>query len=239
MSELKVCNLCHKKPVLRNVNGNGITDSNFLYKCNSKNCLNFSVAYTGIDEEIARINWNAHMIEIQRCNHCQAIFDQKLQECPNCGKDDALMFPFEHCRKDWFWQGVKIKTSKNKAILKIAKKYKIKILFDFQDCPYNQGASANDTIFLGKFDDEDVKLFAFFHELGHCIGMLGSPRVSHYLCKLSNEGAAWERGIELAAKHGYIYDYNSKEFEYGRKCLKSYFNSEYNELRDEEKGVKQ
>ena len=31
----------------------------------------------------------------QRCNHCMTISDAELTACPKCGKDDALMFPFE------------------------------------------------------------------------------------------------------------------------------------------------
>lgn len=33
--------------------------------------------------------------EQQRCNHCMSVFDESLQECPVCGRDDALMYPFE------------------------------------------------------------------------------------------------------------------------------------------------
>ena len=37
-----------------------------------------------------------HMKEdLQRCNHCMEVFDESLAECPNCGRDDALMHPFE------------------------------------------------------------------------------------------------------------------------------------------------
>jgi len=31
----------------------------------------------------------------QRCNHCMTISDAELTACPKCGRDDALMFPFE------------------------------------------------------------------------------------------------------------------------------------------------
>lgn len=33
--------------------------------------------------------------EKQRCNHCMSVFDESLAECPTCGKDDALMCPYE------------------------------------------------------------------------------------------------------------------------------------------------
>lgn len=34
--------------------------------------------------------------ELQRCNNCDAIFDENLQACPKCGRDDCLMYPFEN-----------------------------------------------------------------------------------------------------------------------------------------------
>jgi len=35
------------------------------------------------------------MNEQQRCNNCMSTFDEELTECPDCGRDDALMYPFE------------------------------------------------------------------------------------------------------------------------------------------------
>jgi rRNA maturation endonuclease Nob1 len=35
------------------------------------------------------------MNEQQRCNNCMSIFNEELTECPDCGRDDALMYPFE------------------------------------------------------------------------------------------------------------------------------------------------
>ena len=31
----------------------------------------------------------------QRCNHCMSVFDGDLLKCPSCGRDDALMAPWE------------------------------------------------------------------------------------------------------------------------------------------------
>lgn len=36
------------------------------------------------------------MNEKQRCNDCMAVFDEELTACPNCGRDDCLMFPIPH-----------------------------------------------------------------------------------------------------------------------------------------------
>ena len=32
---------------------------------------------------------------VQRCNHCMSVFNEALTSCPTCGKDDALMSPFQ------------------------------------------------------------------------------------------------------------------------------------------------
>jgi len=36
----------------------------------------------------------------QRCNHCMTISDAELPTCPKCGRDDALMFPFEEVKPE-------------------------------------------------------------------------------------------------------------------------------------------
>lgn len=36
--------------------------------------------------------------EKQRCNHCMSVFGEDLTSCPKCGRDDALMHPFEEVK---------------------------------------------------------------------------------------------------------------------------------------------
>ena len=38
--------------------------------------------------------------EFQRCNHCMTVFDKDCKVCPECGKDDALCYPFERSDDD-------------------------------------------------------------------------------------------------------------------------------------------
>ena len=43
---------------------------------------------------------------VQRCNHCMTVFDEEETVCPECGRDDALMYPFEpdetdHKEQNW------------------------------------------------------------------------------------------------------------------------------------------
>lgn len=93
----------------------------------------------------------------------------------------------------------------------------------------NNMASAGSTIFLNDFDDPDLEIVAFFHELGH-VEAGRSPyfhqRVS--LCKLSQEALAWEIGLSIANKEGYSWDYYSKQLDYARNCLQSYLHYEGN-----------
>lgn len=39
-------------------------------------------------------------LEMQRCNHCMTIQDEGNTECEKCGRDDALMYPFESTWSD-------------------------------------------------------------------------------------------------------------------------------------------
>ena len=92
----------------------------------------------------------------------------------------------------------------------------------------NNLASAGSTIYFNKFDDPDIEVIAFFHELGH-VEAGRSLSLAHYrssLCKLSQESVAWELGLNIAAREGYTWAYNSKELRYARECLKSYLNYE-------------
>lgn len=75
------------------------------------------------------------------------------------------------------------------------------------------------------FDDSDIELVAFFHELGH-IKAAETPR-KYYLSVISKEGHAWELGLDLAHKNGYNWEPGSKEYEYAKQCLLSY-NKEQN-----------
>jgi len=44
----------------------------------------------------------------QRCNSCYAIFKEELTECPKCGRDDCLMYPFEFDPKDYIGRMVDV-----------------------------------------------------------------------------------------------------------------------------------
>jgi hypothetical protein len=107
-------------------------------------------------------------------------------------------------------------------IIKLAHKYDVSVLRCFKFCDKNQGASCGtDKIFLGEFDDPDIELAAFFHELGHVKAAGMSPR-KHWLTVISSEAFAWELGLDLAYENGYHWEDDSKEYQYAKKCLLSY-----------------
>ncbi|MGO9115784.1 MAG: hypothetical protein ACLP9L_41790 [Thermoguttaceae bacterium] len=115
------------------------------------------------------------------------------------------------------------------TILDIAAQYAdIVVHFDDENCSRNNGACAGKDIFLGEFDDDSIKMFAFFHELAHAVFPFHGAE--YHLSAISCEGAAWEYAIGLAAKHGYKYDYDSPEFQYGRQKLYTYVHNQTGEL---------
>lgn len=113
----------------------------------------------------------------------------------------------------------------SETILRLAQKYNVSVSRS-NDCDRNHGGSCGiDTIFLGEFDDPDIELVAFFHELGH-LKAAETPR-KYYLTIISKEGCAWELGLDLAFENGYNWEPDSKEYEYAKQCLLSY-NKEQN-----------
>lgn len=100
----------------------------------------------------------------------------------------------------------------------------------------DEASSTYDEIFLGKYSSEKIEALCLFHELGHIISSRNKSN-KFFICTLSQEAIAWEMAIELIIKHKDLFDfrfdlnnYYGEELTFMRKCLKSYFNSEYNEL---------
>lgn len=62
----------------------------------------------------------------------------------------------------------------------------------------NRAFIAGRDIHLGIFDNEELKIASFFHELGH----VAKPRRKGFL---NCEGNAWIIGMELASQHGFVF----------------------------------
>ncbi|MFW9872245.1 MAG: hypothetical protein ACFFG0_04010 [Candidatus Thorarchaeota archaeon] len=112
------------------------------------------------------------------------------------------------------------------VIIELSKKYKVSVERS-RFCDRNEGASAGQDIFLGEFDDPDIEIVAFFHELGHCISRESSKR-RYTMCILSGEGHAWEVGLDVAFQNGYKWDYYSKEMKWARGRLATYVKNTHN-----------
>jgi hypothetical protein len=107
-----------------------------------------------------------------------------------------------------------------KIISDIASEYGATLERDIENCGKNRGASAGKYIFLGEFDDPQIELIAFFHELGHVTSDIGERE--YFMTKLSQEGMAWEVGLTLAKKHGFAWDYDCDSMKWARKQLFTY-----------------
>jgi hypothetical protein len=108
-----------------------------------------------------------------------------------------------------------------KAIQDIAKQFDVTVQRDTVNDCNNNGWSAGSDIYLGSFDDPEIEIVAFFHELGHT----QSPKLvkrTHSLTTISCEGLAWELGLSLASELGYEWEYDSKQRKYARDRLKTY-----------------
>lgn len=118
-----------------------------------------------------------------------------------------------------------------KEIKKIADKYKIELHLDNENCDKNYGASSGNEIFLGVFDNLEIMMVAFFHELGHCLSNEYIFKRGFSMSTLSAEGTAWELGLGIAFEHGYQWDYYSEPMRWARKQLRSYIDGEYDDTK--------
>lgn len=115
----------------------------------------------------------------------------------------------------------------DELIDRIAASYAIKVYHDHQDCGTNRGVSSGRDVYLGSFDDADIKLVAFFHELGHSLSHTVTKQDT-FMSVVSSEGLAWELGFGIARDFGFKYTYSSKEMVWAREQFKTYINSDDN-----------
>lgn len=114
------------------------------------------------------------------------------------------------------------------TIKRLAEKYNVSVTRDIENCSKNNGASADQDIYLGEFDDPDIELVAFFHELGHCKSDEMVLKRGYTMSIMSGEGLAWELGLGLAYENGYKWSYYTKEMKWARERLKTYIENSDN-----------
>ena len=113
----------------------------------------------------------------------------------------------------------------------------IEMKFDVYTHP-NEGANDGKIIFVNKYSSKELALLIIFHEYGHLIYDKKSQENKIYSnSKMFTESVAWYEGMlklrEVEHVFGVCLDldkYSGKANTYIRGCLKSYQNSEYNEL---------
>lgn len=118
--------------------------------------------------------------------------------------------------------GLKVINVTKKNVQKIVEKYEIENIDDLRNNAYVIG---DEDIILGIYDDEELKMAAFFHEIGHTI-------IKPTFEKLVNndemliEFQAWIEGLKIAKKYGYTF--SDKAFEYILTSLNSYYKDAIN-----------
>lgn len=114
------------------------------------------------------------------------------------------------------------KTPIRGEFITIAAHHGVSVVRDLWNESLNRGSSSGDRIMLGEFDDEEIEIAAFFHELGHCEShkRLGPDHV--YMSTLSMEGMAWEVGFSIAADYGYAWNFYHPVKQWARQQLATY-----------------
>ena len=116
---------------------------------------------------------------------------------------------------------------------KIASKYDVTLSdIDHDGYGRNGGGSTDNEISIKPCDEAYMYELSFWHELGHILACRFMGNRTHYMSCLSNEGMAWEIGLNEAAKHGRAWDYGSKEMRWARKQMASYVNGGYDDLKE-------
>jgi len=116
-------------------------------------------------------------------------------------------------------------------ILSLAKELGVSVRRETVYCSKNHGSSAGEDIYLGEFDDPNIELVAFFHEVGHVKSKDFLHNRTHYMSHMSKEGLAWELGLTIASEKGFTWDYDSKEMKWAREQMASYVNGEYDDMK--------
>jgi hypothetical protein len=81
-------------------------------------------------------------------------------------------------------------------------------------------AAGKDEIFIGIYEDKDMEIASFFHELGHCMSNNLKQFKREELSKWDIELDAWVVGLNEAYKHNY--SMKPSTFIYMVECLNSY-----------------
>ena len=82
----------------------------------------------------------------------------------------------------------------------------------------NKSYSSNENIWLGFYEDDELRVVSLFHELGHNL-------IRESMSKYEQEKNAWDIGLKLALEYGITF--SLKTFEWVKKQLETYDKLEY------------
>ena len=83
----------------------------------------------------------------------------------------------------------------------------------------NTMALYGNDIFVGWFTDADRERAVFFYEMGQCY-LSQLLRGRSCLCKMSQEGTAWELGLAIADAEGYVWEHGAPTLAWAREHLR-------------------
>jgi hypothetical protein len=91
-----------------------------------------------------------------------------------------------------------------------------------EDSYINRSYNCHDQIWIGIYEDQELELVSFFHEVGHCTQTNENVKGLTYY---QIEEDAWRRGYEIAKKYGIKFSRNAKKW--AKSQLETYNKPEY------------
>jgi hypothetical protein len=93
-----------------------------------------------------------------------------------------------------------------KILLDISDKFKVVLIFLDREEAYsknliNSSASCGSYVYVGVYDNLDLLIASFFHEMGHVL--TNRTRYSDNSLKFHCELEAWNKGLSLGLQYGY------------------------------------
>lgn len=105
-------------------------------------------------------------------------------------------------------------------IREYAKSHQIRLLYPDPNPGRNEAGQCRRTIWVGKFDNGEELLAAFFHEVGHCSDSRTKIARNHRFPRFEHELRAWAIGFQKM--HEFGIDSTKRMYRYMMKCLNKY-----------------
>jgi len=116
----------------------------------------------------------------------------------------------------------------DRIIRKVSKNMNLKIIDCIKTCYWeksgmekedyiNKSYTCGNEIILGIYDDLELKLISFFHEVGHIASILFNEEIEN---KYEQEKLAWDVGLQIAASYG-VY-FSEKTENWANQQLETY-----------------